>query len=287
MYFRTLFAFAVSLPVLAQSTSAVIQPGTTSTAAQPGPATSFVRPGTTSTTAQPGNSSSFVQPGTTSETTQPGTTEIIQPGTTETTQPGATPEIIQPGTTASSVPLGARRAVIPQPWNNYTFDERFHDYVKSIVGPSAIGKTLFGATLKQLRGDIPPEWGTGAEGFGKALAFKYLDRLSSHTIEFGVGALIGEDPRYFPSTNKAFWARVGHAVKASFFGHVEGGGERFAFARFAGAYGSAALSNLWLPSGSGGLGHTFGKGTKSIGEDIGSNLFKEFWPDIKHKFLKR
>ncbi len=283
MYFRTLFAFAVSLPVLAQSTSAVIQPGTTSTTTHPAAASNFIQPGNTSTTAQPGSASSFVKPGTTSETNQPGAaSEITQPGTT-----GTAPEIVQPGTTASSLPLGARRVVIPQPWNDYTFDDRLHDYVKSLVGPAAIGKTLFGASLKQLRGDVPAEWGTGAEGFGKALAFKYLDRVTSHTIEFGVGALLQEDPRYYPSTDKAFWARVGHAVKASFFVHTETGGERFAFGRFAGAYGSAALSNLWLPSGTGGLTHTFSKGSKSIGEDIGSNLFKEFWPDIKHKFLKR
>ncbi len=194
--------------------------------------------------------------------------------------------ITQPGTLLQ-LPKAETHIVIPQPGLHYSFDERLHDYVNSLIGPTAIGKTVVGAGFKEMIGSNPPEWGDGIAGFGKSVGFRYLNRVASKSIEFGVGALIGEDPRYYPSSDTTFWGRFEHAVKSTFIAPVDGGGQRFAFARFAGAYGGAAVSNLWYPARMRGMNHTLSKGSSSIATDVGMNLFNEFWPDIKHKLMKR
>lgn len=162
----------------------------------------------------------------------------------------------------------------------YSMDERVRDYVNSLISPGAFGKTLLGTGWKELNG-IPPEWGTGAEGFGRTFAYKYLNRVTSNTIEFGVAALLKQDTRYFPSTEAGFWPRVGHAVKSTFVVPTAGGGSQFAFARFAGAFGAGAISNAWHPPSERGIGDTLRRGGWSIAGDIGGNLLKEFIPDLK------
>lgn len=209
--------------------------------------------------------------------TQPGA-GIAQPAT-GIPQPGADIPL-QPATGISAlVRDDSARLSYARP-GEYSMDERVDDYVRSLISPGAFGKTLLSTGWKELNG-VPPEWGTGIEGFGRTFAYKYLNRVTSHTIEFGVAALLHEDTRYFPSTEPGFWPRLGHAVKSTFVVPTAGGGSQFAFARFAGAFGAGAISNVYYPPSSRGIGATLRRGGWSIAGDVGGNILKEFMPDVK------
>jgi hypothetical protein len=93
------------------------------------------------------------------------------------------------------------------------------------------------------------------------------------------------DPRYFRSGEKGFGRRVGHAIGATFTTRRDNGKKTIAVWRFAGNYGSQFVANTWRPERQTGTGDTLLRGTASIGYDCASNVFKEFWPDIrKHVF---
>ena len=68
---------------------------------------------------------------------------------------------------------------------------------------------------------------------------------------------------------------------------TDGGGKTFAAWRVAGNYGGQFVSNAWRPERQTGVGDTMIRGTVSMGFDAASNVFKEFWPDIRRRVFKK
>ena len=78
---------------------------------------------------------------------------------------------------------------------------------------------------------------------GTACALRVLRRA---TLWKQVGALIGEDPRYFElGTDAPFRSRVGRIVKWTFLAPNHDGDLHPAYARYLAIAGSNALSNTW------------------------------------------
>jgi len=193
--------------------------------------------------------------------------------------------IPKPGAGISSLVRSDSAAMSYARPGEYSMDERVHDYMHSLFSPEAFGKTLLSTGWKEING-VPPEWGDGMSGFARTFGYKYLSRVTDKTITFGVAAMLHEDTRYFPSTEPGVWPRVKHAVVSTFIVPTEGGGSQFAFARFAGAFGSGAISNAWYPAGERGIGHTLKDGGWGIAGGIGGNLLKEFMPDVKRALAR-
>lgn len=61
--------------------------------------------------------------------------------------------------------------------------------------------------------NTPSEWGQGASGAAKRYAHREADVAISNTIEAGLGALWGEDPRYIRSGRRGIWPRARYAIK--------------------------------------------------------------------------
>lgn len=166
-----------------------------------------------------------------------------------------------------------------------TIEARAELFQKSLIGVGPALGSLASAGLRQWRND-PGEWGPGAAGFARRFAGRYGTRVVSNSLEFGLGAIIREDPRYFRSP-KTGWSRVGDALKMTFVAPQPGGGRSFAYARMAGAFGGAALSNAWYPESYRTAGNTLARAGVTIGGDVAGNIFKEFLPDLKRKLLRR
>jgi hypothetical protein len=182
--------------------------------------------------------------------------------------------------------LGQNNIVQPQPEPPFTLTQRYEKLLWTVAGPGAVIKTAAVAGIAQWR-DKPPEWGQGMDGYGRRVGYRFLRRAVNNSIEFSVGALIGEDPRYFRSKSPAFWGRIGHAAGSAFVSPVEGGGRRVAFARFSGAYGGAWISNAWYPERLHSPGAVLRRGSYSLGGEILGNLWREFWPDVRRKLFRR
>ncbi len=157
-------------------------------------------------------------------------------------------------------------------------------HAKRVAGPGALFVTTAGAGIGQWR-DEPPDWGQGGAGYGRRFGNYAAANAIKQAISFGAGAALRDDPRYFLSGRKGFWPRAWSAVGRTFLVPKQGGGEAVAYSRLVGAYGAGFVANTWYP-GRGGPGEAILSGTIMLGGDVGGNLFREFWPDIKARVLR-
>jgi len=132
-----------------------------------------------------------------------------------------------------------------------------------------------------------PEWGQGMRGYSKRFLNNWGRLAVRNTIRTGFDVALGVDSRYSPSSAKGFWARAGHALTYSFKARTDDGRMTFGFPRLAGAYGAGFISTLWLPDSNNSLREGFMRGNTHLLFDATRNLWREFGPDIKKKFLKR
>jgi hypothetical protein len=148
-----------------------------------------------------------------------------------------------------------------------------------IIGPLAAGwNTAF---------NTPEEWGRGWSGFGKRYAQREADVAISNTIEAGLGALWGEEPRYIPSARKGIWPRARYALKTSVLAQGRDGRLRPAWARYAGNTLNNVIENSWLPPSQTTATQTALRSGMGIVTRMGGNLWDEFWPDVVRLLKKR
>src|SRR3954471_9281405 len=149
----------------------------------------------------------------------------------------------------------------------------------TIVGPLATAwLTAFNS---------PEEWGRGFSGIAKRYAHREADVAISNSIEAGLGALWGEDPRYITSGRKGIWPRARYALKTSVLAQRRDGRLRPAWARYAGNTVNNVIENAWLPPSQTTASMTAVRSGMGIVTRMGGNLWEEFWPDVARHFTKR
>jgi hypothetical protein len=166
-----------------------------------------------------------------------------------------------------------------------TRSERFRKYLTGTFGPKAINKTTAAAEIMQLR-DVPREWGKKPTGFRTRFGSAFGEHFVRGTLQYGASALLHEDNRYIRSGKQGFAKRTGYAIGSTFLTRRDDGSRHFAFSKIGSAGGAAAISRAWLPSSlvtAGSAASSFGT---LIAFDAGSNVFREFWPDLKRKFRR-
>jgi hypothetical protein len=98
---------------------------------------------------------------------------------------------------------------------------------------------------------------------------------------------LGHDTRYFREPDKSGWHRTGHALRRTFLTRNREGHTVFDVSQMAGIFGTPMAASLWNPRNH--QGSAFGRevhaGTFGIAAQAGSNLFKEFGPDLKRAIL--
>jgi hypothetical protein len=148
-----------------------------------------------------------------------------------------------------------------------------------VVGPLA--------DLWQTGFNTPEEWGRGLSGIAKRYGEREADVAISNSIEGGLGALWGEDPRYIASGRKGLWPRVRYALKTSVLAQGRDGRLRPAWARYAGNTVNNVIENAWLPPSQTTATMTAVRSGMGIVTRMGGNLWEEFWPDVARRFRKR
>jgi hypothetical protein len=165
--------------------------------------------------------------------------------------------------------------------------ERVSWIVVGTVGPKSLFIIGPLAAAWQTAFNTPEEWGRGWSGFGKRYAQREADVAISNTIEGGLGALWGEDPRYIPSARKGIWPRARYALKTSVLAQGRDGRLRPAWARYAGNTLNNVIENSWLPPSQTTAGQTALRSGMGIVTRMGGNLWDEFWPDVVRLLRKR
>jgi hypothetical protein len=131
----------------------------------------------------------------------------------------------------------------------------------------------------------PDEWGRSWPGVAKRFAAREASVAVSNSIEAGLGAIWGEDPRYLPTRNRTLRARVQHALKSVVLSPRRDGRYAPAWGRYTAVGVESVVANRWLPRSDSGPSHTFMRIANAFLGQLGSNLFREFWPDLKNQVL--
>lgn len=166
-----------------------------------------------------------------------------------------------------------------------TLKQKWEFSVSKVFGPSR----LAGYAAHALYGDIfnsPKHWGSGEDSLAVRLAGNFGNSLIRHNLEFALQALDHEDPRYFGSGQRGVWKRTKYAVVHTFVVRKDDGSWMPAYSLFAVDYGMPYIVGSWWSERFQSM-NRIEAGNLNVTASIGSNLFREFWPDLRKRLPKR
>jgi hypothetical protein len=134
--------------------------------------------------------------------------------------------------------------------------------------------------------DTPSEWKQGHTAYEKRYVSEFATTFARQTFAFGLEAVLHEDPRYFPSGQKGFFARTKSALKQAVITRTDSGRNRFATARVGSALGAAFLANKWQPPSTSDTSTALSTFAISLAGDAGYNFLQEFFPRFRPKELR-
>jgi hypothetical protein len=194
-------------------------------------------------------------------------------------QPAAETESLDQAATTAAVTADAYIPITSAERVDWIVDGTIGRRSLTIVGPLAVAwQTAF---------NTPEEWGRGFSGIAKRYAQREADVAISNTIEAGLGALWGEDPRYIRSARKGVWPRARYALKTSVLAQRRDGSLRPAWGRYAGNTLNNLIENAWLPPSQTTGTQTAIRSGMGIVTRMGGNLWEEFWPDLARRFTRK
>lgn len=156
--------------------------------------------------------------------------------------------------------------------------------MESTLSPESMlagGITAGFGTLIGRPKEYDPHW----DGFGKRYGMRMSGIAASNVMEAGLGALWGENPRYMRLGSQSFGVRVGHAIKMTFLTENRDQRAAPAYARWIAIPGSNFLSNTWRPDSDATLSAASMRTALGFAGRMGSNLFEEFWPDVRSRIF--
>jgi len=103
-------------------------------------------------------------------------------------------------------------------------------------------------------------------------------------MEAEIGAVWGEDPRYFRASNKRFNARVMNIVRRTFTARRRNGTFGLAYARFVAVPANNVLSNAWRPDSEANNHDAVLRSLGGFAGRMAANAFEEFWPDLTRTY---
>ena len=138
-----------------------------------------------------------------------------------------------------------------------------------------------GLTMANPPKAYPGEWRQGFAGFAR----NYGDFMASWAAvqggKFVVASISHEDPRYYPSRSKNFFARSLNAVRYVVVDRGDNGHSRLALANFAGAFAGGFVGNAYLPDPYANVSHGLRRSALALTGFVTSNLADEFHPEIR------
>jgi hypothetical protein len=164
--------------------------------------------------------------------------------------------------------------------------ERINWIVDGTLGPRSLGVGVLASTWQtSLR--VPDEWSRSAFGFRERYLEREADVAISNSLEAGLGALWGEDPRFVRAPRGTARSRVAHAFKTVVLAPRSDGQLKIAWGRLAGNVFNNVIENAWLPPSMTTPGGTALRSANGLLGRLVGNLWDEFWPDIRSRLSHR
>ena len=194
---------------------------------------------------------------------------------------------------AQTVPANRQSpGVLPQapsatsrPYSPITGKQRLQWFVKSTIGPETLAVGMLSAAIGTAR-DVPKEYGPHWEGFGKRYGMRLTGISTGNLMEAGLGAVWGEDPRYFPSYGMSFKGRVKNLIVMTLLAHNRAGKITPAYARYIAKPGNNFLSNTWRADSEATTRAAAVRTLLGFAGLMGKNAINEFWPDARKRIFR-
>jgi hypothetical protein len=164
-------------------------------------------------------------------------------------------------------------------------EQRVDWIVGGTIGARSLGVGVL-ATAWQTGWNVPEEWGRTWRGAGKRYLAREADVALSNTIEAGLGAIWGEEPRYIPAPPGPVRSRAVHALKTVMLAQRRDGHLAPAWGRYAGNVLNNVIENAWLPPSFTTARQTAIRSANGFLGRLAGNLWEEFWPDIRRRIRR-
>jgi hypothetical protein len=202
-------------------------------------------------------------------------------------QSQATPSQIMPGTLPSELPAEPATDYFPlatpiEAAPNappLDFHGKVDYFIKSVSSPEPVARIALMSGFKSLGG-------ASRRSYAENFASRYAEHLTKRTVQFGIGALRGEDPRFHRSGQEGFWARTGFVLSRTVLTDMDNGGTSIAAGRLTGTFVGNTLANYWTPNRPDPIANGLQNAGVSLAGDLGIRMVREFWPDIKRVFRR-
>jgi len=154
---------------------------------------------------------------------------------------------------------------------------------KSSTDPVSILGTAFLAGLQQAA-DQYPEFGQGAQGYGKRVGAAYADVVASTFLSGAVFPfLLKQDPRYFYKGSGSTSSRIWRAVSNSIICKGDNGRWQVNYSNITGSFAGAAISSTYYPT-KNQASVVLSNGFIRMGESSLAGVFQEF---IARKLMRQ
>ncbi|MGH9684754.1 MAG: hypothetical protein ACRD4S_14225 [Candidatus Acidiferrales bacterium] len=203
--------------------------------------------------------------------------------------PEAISQHVPPGETAADAhKAGAGKQISTNhfKYTPITARQRFAWFVNSTVGVRSLVDGVLSSAF-ETGIDRPKEYGPHWDGFGDRYGMRLTGISTGNAAEATVGALWGEDPRYFRVPDESFGARVRNVVMRTFTAYRRDGHTGPAYARFIAISGNNFLSNTWRVHSEANVHDAVLRIGLGFSGTMASNAFGEFWPDVARRVFHR
>ena len=206
----------------------------------------------------------------------------------------AAPTPAQPGSLQQAPPDKRVFGVLPN-YRTANMEAEYHpipwQYKMKIALKDTFDYPLIGvgaayAGLYQLE-DSHPQFNQGFKGYLRRFGTSYTDQVVGNMLTEGILPIaFKEDPRYFRLGEGTKWHRTSYALTRIFVTRTDSGGKSFNFAEVLGNGVAAGVGLSYYSDDRDFPDYAQNWGTQ-LATDAVSQVLKEFWPDIKHRYFHK
>lgn len=172
-------------------------------------------------------------------------------------------------------------------WQPLTPAQKFHTFLAHTYSPRTFLNAGIDATKDKIQSDNR-EYERGTMGWGQHYGIELATSETDVFFErFLIPTVLKQDPRYFRNPELPFFRRALYSMSRVVITRDDGGHSTFNASKVLGGAASQALSDLYVPGQSQGMGPIRDRVTFDLLRDAGLNLLHEFWPDMRRKLFHR
>jgi len=165
-----------------------------------------------------------------------------------------------------------------------TLHDKFRLAVRETFDPVTFVGIAFNAGISQAENN-DPSYGQGAEGYGIRFGAGLAGQATSEFFkDVFYPTIFSQDPRYYRMGTGSTGKRFLHALEHSVVAYRENGMQMFNFTEWMGTTSAIVVSNTYHPDHRRGVGPAASRLGFSVGNDMGYDVLREFWPEIARKF---